>query len=491
MTRIICVSNRVSLPDPQTGEIKAGGLAVGVKAALECAGGGLWIGWDGSVFNPDAGQKRKENTIEQDSISFLTFPLSQKEYDGYYKAMANERLWPLMHELGEHIEDRRGTFEMYRRVNKLFARMMKPHLRPGDIIWVHDYHLMLLGQELRALGVKNKIAYFHHIPMPHFDFIQGTYVPKVLKQRFYQLIKALFSFDLVGLQSFRDFKNLRSCIGHEAVLPPRYKSVPVTYDAYKTHIGVFPISVETGALMRKARRSAQEFSEIRHESEEYKIIIGAERLDYTKGLTERLEGFSEFLTQNPEYQNRVIYHQITPLSRSDIEEYQAIIEQTRETVERIQQEFGDANWRPISYTEECVPRDRLFDGFRHSDVGLVTPLIDGQNLVAKEYLAAQDPLDPGMLVLSRNAGAAEELESLGALCVDPNNPADIAQKIEMALGMELGERRECYRRAVTHLYRYDINFWAESFISEVREIESAEENFSASGILLSGCADLN
>jgi len=470
MSRIICISNRVSLPDPETGQIKAGGLAVGVKAAMKCNGGGIWFGWDGSILEP-GDTKRTIKRTEKDGITFLTLPLLQEEYDSYYKAMANENLWPLLHGLDDHIEGRRHTFATYRQVNKLFAQLIKPYLQADDLIWVHDYHLMPLGKELRAIGVNNRIGYYHHIPMPSQEFLEKSSVPEFLKNRYQQLMADLFHYDLVGFQSFRDFKNFKTCLNADTQDPVRYKAKAMRHKGNKAHFGIFPISIETHEIVSHANRNAAKYPAKKNGC---KTLIGAERLDYTKGLPYRLIGYHEFLDCHPEYWGKVQYQQITPLSRADIQQYKTAIEDTRFAAHEIEEDFSNVKIPPLIYSEEGVPREELISKMRHSDVGLVTPLIDGQNLVAKEYIAAQDPNDPGVLVLSKYAGAAEELESLGALCVEPCDPADIADKLDQALNLPLEERLKRYNAAISHLYEFDIGHWADSFLGELQGLKKEQ-----------------
>ncbi|MFP4465389.1 MAG: trehalose-6-phosphate synthase [Alphaproteobacteria bacterium] len=484
MSRIICISNRVSLPNPQTGTIKAGGLAVGVKAALEANGGGVWFGWDGTVCKANR-QKRRITKIQHDDITFLTIPLTETEYEHYYKKMANENLWPLMHELGEHIEGSASSYGIYKCVNRMFARLLKPYLKPDDLLWVHDYHLIPLGRELRTLGVNNRIGYFHHIPMPSEDFLNSRAVPAFLNKQYERLFEDLSAYDLVGFQSFRDFENFESCLSSDVYKPKRYESTSVRLCGSKTHFGVFPISVETADLIRQAREKKDQDAALASEKDRYRVLIGAERLDYTKGLANRLEGFFEFLQRYPDYQKKIKYHQITPLSRGDIRQYKQTIEKIRRAAGKIHNEYADESWQPLAYREEGMPREQLMGSFRHSDIGLVTPLIDGQNLVAKEYLAVQDPCDPGLLILSKNAGAAEELENLGVLCVDPYDTGEIADKINEALRMPRLQRIERHQRILSHLYQFDIEHWAESFLDEMAKTRKEEtiihygQNFGA------------
>jgi trehalose 6-phosphate synthase len=473
MSRLFCVSNRVSLPDPVTGQIKAGGLAVGVCAALEEQGGGVWFGWNGSIVGSDMERgPRPVQSTERRGIEFLTMPFTEQEYSGFYKGMSNEGLWPLMHELGEHIAEDGQSYQGYRDVNKLFARMMVPHLQPDDVIWVHDYHLMPLATELRAMGVKNPILYFHHIPIPRMGFVNSDAVPDALRGQYEELTQSLFAYDMVGFQSYRDYNNFMNYVGNVGALPPRFTPVNVQYGPYQSQFGVFPISIETAQLQRLAREAALDpaVKAWRERLGDGKVIIGAERLDYTKGLPGRMEAINSLLERFPEHTGAMKYVQINPLSRDDIRQYKQEIADTRSAVDRLQVRFGSPHWTPVEYVEQNIPREQLIGYFRQADVGLVTPLMDGQNLVAKEFLAAQDPDDPGMLVLSRYAGAAEQLGNAGAIIVDPRNPAEIAGAINFALTLSRKERVAAHQRAITCLNDYDIAHWARQFLTEAQDL---------------------
>lgn len=467
MPRVVCVSNRVSLPDPETGRIKAGGLAVGVRAALESCGGGIWFGWNGAKAATAAERdSRPPERQEANGITFLTIPLTQREYDEFYKKMANEALWPLMHELGDHIDETGSAFQTYREVNAMFARQVRMILEPGDVVWVHDYHLIPMGQELRKLGVENRILFFNHIPIPSAAFMHGEQVPDSLKAVYRHLVGSLFSYDQVGFQSFRDLHNFMDYLGLRTPEAQRFKAGSQGFGPRGTRFGVFPISIETRSLEKKARKNSDnpDTRDIQDQSGNCHIIMGAERLDYTKGLTYRIRGVSRLLSSHPEYNHHIKYVQVTPLSRDDIQRYKRTVERTREAIETIQSRFSDEEWNPVMYSEQMMERDHLIGCFRHARVGLVTPLMDGQNLVAKEFIAAQDPDDPGLLVLSRYAGAAEELGEHGALLVDPRDPDDIAAKIDAALKTPYDERLEIHRDVIAYLRAHDINHWARSFL---------------------------
>ncbi|MFP4313156.1 MAG: trehalose-6-phosphate synthase [Alphaproteobacteria bacterium] len=466
MSRIVCISNRVSLPDPKTGKIKAGGLAVGVQAALKSAGGGLWFGWDGNINN-DAHYKNRalQNTI-QDDVSFITLSLTKKEYENYYKGMANQNLWPLMHQLGNHLEPKPHFYETYKSVNKIFAHNIVNYLRPDDIIWVHDYHLMPLGKELRQLNVRNKIAFYNHIPVPAPAFVQSAVVPSFLQDQYKELLDDLFYYDQIGFQSYRDYQNFSDNFVPNALPPKRYQTAAINGSAAR--FGVFPISIETQNLQRAIHENGKKQHKNSATIKSYKTLIGAERLDYTKGLWHRMEGYYKFLKDHKEFRKHVQYKQVAPLSRADIVQYKNTINKTRKAVRKIKQRFSSRDWDAIDYSEKNMARERLLVQMRKADIALVTPLIDGQNLVAKEYLAVQSKLNPGILILSRYAGAAEELESLGVLCVDPENIEDIANKIYAALQLSFNERRDIHDKCLSHLKRYDIANWSDSFLHELQ-----------------------
>lgn len=463
MSRIVCVSNRVALPGPVTGEIKAGGLAVGVRAALEGQGGGVWFGWSGDKIA--SASQRTVNEVEQNGVTFLTIPLTEDEYTSYYKHMANSGLWPFMHELGEYISEDGSSFQKYKAVTATFAGSLKEFLKPDDIIWVHDYHLMALGRALRKLGVANQILYFHHVPLPRLSFVMSPVVPRGLRAAYDDLVQDLFAYNSVGFQSFRDFNNFKNYIGSDAITPKRFTPTLLSYRSLHTSFGVFPISVETRDLENEAKTN---FTTLRPEPSDTRIIIGAERLDYTKGIVQRMTAFSRLLQHYPQHRNAVKYIQVTPLTRHDIVQYQKTINETRAAVRDIQRQYGTSDWQPIEYSENTIERDILMGYFRQADVGLVTPFMDGQNLIAKEFIAAQDPKNPGVLVLSRYAGAAEELGELGIPLIDPHNIDDIAAKLNLALTMPLNQRVDLHHRALVHLRRYDIHAWAEAFLRQAQ-----------------------
>ncbi len=449
MSRLVIVSNRVGIPD---GTARAGGLEVAIRPALKKSGG-VWFGWSGKVTD-DTPEPAK--TVVKEDVAYVTVDLQKDDYEEFYNGFANRVLWPILHYRLDLAEFNRRDLSGYFRVNEFFADNLASVLRPDDVIWVHDYHLMPLARALRERGHKNKIGFFIHIPFPPPEFL--TALPNHER-----LIPALGHYDLVGFQTETDANNFSRYLSTEINLR-RLGNDSFEYDGRVVRAGVFPVGVETEAFAKLARR-AMDTPFVRDVVESLSgraMIIGVDRLDYSKGIPDRMNAFERFLTNFPDWHNAVTYLQITPRSRSDIQEYADIARQVGETVGRINGNFGEASWTPLRYINKAHSRTALAGLYRAARVGLVTPLRDGMNLVAKEYVAAQDPDDPGVLVLSRFAGAARECTA--ALLVNPYDHEGVAIAIDRALSMSLRERRQ--RHAVNYkaLLQNDLSQWAERFL---------------------------
>ena len=449
MSRLVIVSNRVGIPD---GSARAGGLEVAIRPALKKSGG-VWFGWSGKVSDK---APKPATTVVKDDVSYVTVDLQKDDYEEFYNGFANRVLWPILHYRLDLAEFTRRDLGGYFRVNEFFAANLEKVLEPDDIIWVHDYHLMPLAQALRARGHKNKIGFFIHIPFPPPEIL--TALPNHER-----LIPALGNYDLVGFQTDTDANNFSRYLATEVGL----KSVGqdcFDYDGRVTQVGVFPVGVETEAFAKLARRAVETpfVRDVFQSLSNRAMIIGVDRLDYSKGIPDRMNAFERFLMNFPDWHNNVTYLQITPRSRSDIQEYADIAKQVGEAVGRINGNFGEASWTPVRYINKAHSRTALAGLYRVSRVGLVTPLRDGMNLVAKEYVAAQDADEPGVLVLSRFAGAARECTA--ALLVNPYDQEGVATAIHRALSMSLEERRQ--RHAVNYraLMRNDLSQWAEHFL---------------------------
>ena len=454
MARLIVVSNRVAVP---THDNQAGGLAVAVRSLLK-RHGGLWLGWSGTV-SADGDVATK--TIQRGGMSYVVTDLAEADYHEYYNGFANRVLWPILHYRLDLAEFSRRDLSGYRRVNAHFATELDNLLQPDDIVWVHDYHLIPLAKMLRDRGHRNRTGFFLHVPFPPPEIL--TALPN-----HEWLIPQLSAYDLVGLQTENDAMNFARYLENECRLQKRgefaYQSAERT-----VRVGVFPIGIETSEFSRLARRSVRS-ALVRGVLESLAgraMVIGVDRLDYSKGLAQRMDAFERFLAVYPDWRGKVTYLQITPKSRSEIQEYAGMERTISEAAGRINGAYGEAAWTPIRYVNRAYSRSALAGLYRSARAGLVTPLRDGMNLVAKEYVAAQNPDDPGVLILSRFAGAAAECTA--ALLVNPYDPEAVATSIAHALSMPLEERRRRHEALFHVISENDVKAWGELFLASLTQ----------------------
>lgn len=449
--RLVVVSNRVADPSQSA---RAGGLAVGLLDTLR-DGGGLWFGWDGTTVAD--GEPTKVSIAHHDGMSIATMPLTQKDCQDYYHGFSNSVLWPVFHNRLDLATISSETVEAYRRVNEEFAQALSRLIAPGDLVWVHDYHLIPLAAALRRLGCRNRIGFFLHIPFPSPEVF-------VAAPEHVWLMRCLLTYDLVGFQTSWDVANFeRSLLELETQV--RNDEGPEGAPVFTGTVAAFPIGIDVDAFAAMAHTvEAQERIQRLNRHASARIhVIGVDRLDYTKGLPERLRAFRRLLELYPENRKVATLMQIAPPTREDIDAYADIRHELEALSGAINGEFGDFDWTPVRYIHRVVPRETLAALFRGSHVGLVTPLRDGMNLVAKEYVAAQDMDDPGVLVLSRFAGAAEDL--VEALIVNPYDPDEVAHALQQAIKMPLAERRERHAALLERVRKRDVRHWRESFLA--------------------------
>jgi trehalose 6-phosphate synthase len=410
----------------------------------------------------------KTHTIEHDNVSYVVTDLGAEDYQEYYNGFANRVLWPVLHYRFDLAEFSRRDLSGYLRVNEHFANELDKLLRPDDLVWVHDYHLMPLARALRARGHKNRIGYFLHIPCPPPEVL--TALPNHER-----LIPTLGEYDLVGFQTGDDAFNFSRYLTRECGLHSRDFSFAVS--GREVRVDAFPVGIETEHFAKTARRAVKStmVQNVVGSLNGRAMIIGVDRLDYSKGLNLRLDAFEHFLATYADWREKVTYLQITPKSRSEIPEYVQMEQLVSQAAGRINGAYGEADWTPIRYVNRAYSRTALAGFYRSARVGLVTPLRDGMNLVAKEYVAAQDSEDPGMLVLSRFAGAAHECQQ--ALLVNPYDTEAVAGAINRALSMPLAERRERHAAMYETLVRNDIAHWAERFIATLSRPRAASWPF--------------
>jgi trehalose 6-phosphate synthase len=448
--RLIIVSNRVAVPDP-AGAPVAGGMAVAVKAALKNRDG-MWFGWSGNVTDEPTGEPR---IVEVSKVTYVLIDLSKTDIQEYYNGLANSVLWPILHYRVDLQEYSRVDASGYMRVNRMFADRLSALVRESDVVWIHDYHLMLLARELRSRGHRNRIGFFLHTPCAPPDILQTL-------PHHREILGGLTYCDLIGFQTENDRDNYGHYLQTQGATPTRggYE-----FDGRFVRLGAFPVSIETKAYMRLARNAGRSamVQLVRESLSGNKLVLGVDRLDYSKGIPDRIKGFERFLELNPDWHGKVTLLQLTPKSRSDIKQYGDIEAEVTGLIGRVNGRFGDAAWTPIRYVNRSYSRTVLAGLYRAAHVAMVTPLRDGMNLVAKEYIAAQDPDDPGALMLSQFAGAAKELT--GALIVNPHETDAVAAALKRALAMPLEERRERHAVMFAHLLKNDIKKWSKTYLS--------------------------
>ncbi|HYF43532.1 MAG TPA: alpha,alpha-trehalose-phosphate synthase (UDP-forming) [Ramlibacter sp.] len=461
MPRLVVVSNRVA--DPR--KTAAGGLAVALADVLNGTGG-LWFGWSGKLVEIEEGQDPALHVHQAGAVKLATLDLSRRDYESYYVGYSNGVLWPVFHYRLDLADFDAGYIAGYRRVNQLFARKLQPLLREDDIIWVHDYHLIPLAAELRALGCTQRIGFFLHIPLPP---------PLILAAipGHDWLVRGLCSYDLVGFQSQADHQHFCDYIQAEAgaqdLLEGRWRVFNRT-----VHAGAYPIGidVEEFTALANAPEGREMYERMKREYSRRKLLVGVDRLDYSKGLPQRMRAFRELLGKYPETHNSATLIQIASPSREDVSAYTDILHELESLCGSINGNFGELDWMPVRYMHRTVARARLPGLYRASRVALVTPLRDGMNLVAKEFIAAQDPADPGVLVLSRFAGAAEQLKE--ALLVNPYDVEGTAGAIHLALQMPVEERRSRHEALLASIKRQDVHWWCDTFLETLAKAQAEE-----------------
>jgi trehalose 6-phosphate synthase len=453
--RLVAVSNRVAL---ETRKPDSGGLAVAIHAALENHGG-IWFGWSGQVEDEADGPPK---CIECGPLTYATIDLSRQDYNEYYLGFANRVLWPLFHFRGSLVDYSRRAFAGYLRVNRRFARALAPMLTPQDLVWVHDYHLIPLGRELRRIDLSQPIGFFLHTPFPPAELL------RVLPNH-RDLVEALCAYDLVGFQTKSDLHGFRDYLVRSAGAEDLGHGVLRAFGRI-VRAQVFPIGIDTAKIAAQAAAAdgTRQMQRLGQSLRERTLMIGVDRLDYSKGLPARFLAFEQLLETYPETRSRIVFMQIAPPSRSEVPEYQEIRRNLAAVAGHINSRYGEFDWTPLRYINKSFNHKVLTGFFRASRIGLVTPLRDGMNLVAKEYVASQPAADPGVLVLSCFAGAAQEMGE--AVLVNPHDVEGMAEAIQQGLIMPLGERRERWTAMMATIERNDITAWRESFLGVLSAI---------------------
>ncbi|MEP0068537.1 alpha,alpha-trehalose-phosphate synthase (UDP-forming) [Pyruvatibacter sp.] len=457
MSRLVVVSNRVG---PIGDAKRAGGLAIALVEALKTSGG-IWFGWTGETTEEPDSRLKLESA---GPLTLATVDLSKADHEDYYNGFANRSLWPLFHFRTGLVQYDRQNFAGYERVNASFAKSLLPLIQPDDLIWVHDYHFLLFAEELRKLGCTRPIGHFLHIPFPPRELL--TTLP-----HHEQLVQALFAFDILGFQTEHDRDRFFDYVRMEAggsILGDKARCFGRTVTARH-----FPIGIDADNFVEfaESEEGQKQFTSMREMLRGRKQIIGVDRLDYTKGLPERFNAFERMLEDHPDKRGQTSLLQVAPPSRSDVTEYQDLRLELEGMAGHINGRFAEFNWTPIRYLNRSFARQALAGLYRASHVGLITPLRDGMNLVAKEYVAAQDPEDPGVLVLSRFAGAAKQMRD--AVIINPYDVQGMSDALARALDMPLEERKQRHQALLKNVSEEDISHWRTTYMDALTSVEDS------------------
>jgi len=464
--RLIIVSNRlpIAISRDKSGKLQvsegAGGLVTAIAPVLRDRGG-LWVGWTGMAYGDrEALKNLLDATTDDAGYRFEPVILTEEEVDRFYYGFSNEILWPLFHDLQTRCNFNPSYWDAYQTVNRKFAKCIYDNIGPRDHIWIHDYHLMLVGKELRQLGVYSKIGYFLHTPFPSPDLFFK------LPWRF-EILNDLLAYDLIGFQTLRDRRNFVQClqtIYKNLVVRGRGKVLHVHIENREISIGYFPISIDFEEFANNAKTDdVRKRAEIIHQEMNVQhIVLGVDRLDYTKGIPEKLTAFELALEIYPELQGNMSLLQLVVPSRLYIPKYMELKEQVEIKISKINGRFGRPGWMPVHYMFRTIDHQELLAFYRAADIALITPLKDGMNLVSKEYCAANVDGN-GVVILSEFAGAKVQLHR-GALLVNPYDIKAVARALYQATQMDLYQRKKRMQPLRKSIHRQDVYEWMDTFL---------------------------
>lgn len=469
-SRLIIVSNR--LPIVVTKRVNkyilnqaSGGLVTAMTPVLK-RDGGVWIGWAGNFLEENIDvDELLEKESEALNYRYKSVDISLKDYELYYKGFSNEVLWPLFHNVSVYCNFDANYYEAFKKVNQKFAQTIMGELIDDDFIWVHDYQLISTGQELRENGVKNNIAFFLHIPFPHSETF------KRIPQRL-EIVNALLSYDLIGFQTEMDRKNFLEVVDtliEDAIIDQGDRGITTIVNQKRENkVGVFPISIDYDEFSDQAK--SEEVSimteELKESYQDQKIVLGLDRLDYSKGIPQRLKAYRRLLEMNPTLHKKVKLIQVMVPSREDIAKYSDLKSEIEELVGEINGKFSQPGWIPLQYFYHSLSRVELLAYYRMSDVALVTPLKDGMNLVSKEYCAANIDKN-GVLILSEFAGAKYQFKD-DALLVNPFDERSLVDNMQKALSMEIKEKQRRMENMQNSIRKFDIYWWVDTFLKAAK-----------------------
>ena len=496
MSRLIVLSNRVKMPDKNP---MAGGLAIALQDVLN-GKSVVWMGWNGEIverYNDD--YTNEFSSIKQTALSdadapctntfitYMTTALTTEQYQQFYCGFANNVLWPLLHERVDLISQAPEDYAGYQTVNHLFAKQLKKIIEPDDVIWVHDYHFLSVAYHCRQLGICNRIGFFFHIPFVSLPFWQSL-------DKSGELIRHLAHYDVLGTQTQQGRANcfavchyyLKDSLRNALHAPRGFgtsthsKNTQIMLNLGLNHphylrIDAYPIGINVTRIQQQISHLSSQYDKATQNKKTLKSaaqkIIAVDRIDYSKGLLKRFSAYRDFLQQNPLYQNQLTLLQIACPSRLNVPAYQRLYNDVKTAINDVNQQFlpNVYSWQAINYCESVISHETLMTMFWQSDIGWVNSLRDGMNLVAKEYIAAQNPDNPGVLLLSRYAGAAEQMQA--AVIIDPYQPKSMTEGLGIALTMPLDERQSRYQSLMQGLQQDDLQAWQQKFLNDLYDVK--------------------
>lgn len=457
MPRLVIVSNRV--PIPKARGTAAGGLAVALRDVM--TPGSIWFGWSGRLSHDPSGQA---SFVHARGVTYATVDLTAEAYRGFYVGFANGALWPLLHFRIGLMHFRREDYAAYLSVNTMFASAIQPLLHPDDMVWAHDYHLIPFGRILRAQGFRGPLGFFLHVPFAPPSLLEVLPVVR-------ELMADLCAYDIVGFQTEDHARDFRDCA--ERLLGATVDGEWVHLNGRCVRALAVPIGIDAESFAVDAEHAVRDkiVQSVSASLAGRLLAVGVDRMDYSKGLPNRFEAFGRLLERFPEHRRKIHFLQICPRSREEVEEYRKLRIELDRLAGRINGRFSELDWTPLRYSTRATSRRVIAGLYRLSRIGVVTPIRDGMNLVAKEYVAAQSAEDPGVLVLSRFAGAARALGE--AVIVNPFDPDEIADAMHLALTMPLAERRHRYQALRATVFRATAQTYSHRFIQALQRHDQA------------------
>ena len=449
MARLVIVSNRVPIPKARIAA--AGGLAVALRDLL--TPGAMWFGWSGRLASAPAIQPA---LVEARGVTYATVDLTAEAHRAFYVGFANGALWPLLHFRLGLMHFRREDYRGYLAVNETFAAALSQVVQPDDTVWAHDYHLLPFGRMLRQHGFQGPIGFFLHVPFVPPSMLEAMPVAR-------ELVADLCAYDLVGFQTEEHARDFRDCA--QRMLGATIDGEWVRLNGRRMRVFADPIGIDAQGFAHEAERAASDklVQRVAGSLSGRALAIGVDRMDYSKGLPQRFEAYGRLLERHPEHRRKIHFLQICPRSREEVDEYRKLRAELDRLTGRINGRFSELDWTPLRYSTRPAPRATLAGLYRIGRIGVVTPLRDGMNLVAKEFVAAQPDDDPGVLVLSQFAGAAHELTE--ALIVNPFDPDAIAEAMHVGLTMSLAERKERQAALKAKVFRTTAEAFCRRFIT--------------------------